>query len=56
LAVSFSLLLASVKQKQNGSGTNTEESVRMLISQKELHNYKRNTSETTHERFCYLFT
>jgi len=34
LEVSFSLPQASVDQKQNGSGTNTVESVRMLISQK----------------------
>jgi len=27
----------------------------MLISQKELHKYKRNTPETTHAYFVYLF-
>jgi len=55
LAVSFSLPQASLYQKQNGSSTNTVESVRMLISQKELHNYKRNTSQATQACFGYLF-
>jgi hypothetical protein len=55
MAASFPLPQASTNQKQNGCGTNTVESVRMLISQKELHNYKRNTSQTTHACIGYLF-
>jgi hypothetical protein len=55
MAVSFSLPQASVNQEQNGSDPNTVGSVRMLISQEELHKYKRNTSETTHTYFGYLF-